>query len=154
MNRFINSGLVTPPWGTPTLEGAKALDSSWTWTFNQRSMYITNHLCGVCFTTAFSNNSWSIWSNAFFMSNSTTHEYRQQRSRVTAMASNSQNESNVIRYRSLGSSNGKTVRSFLALACLLRARYNSFVFSGEEHIKVLPLTRLPHLAICGQQQEA
>src|SRR5664280_2476246 len=44
MNRFANTGLITPPWGVPRVLSTRVPSSSSIGAFNHLSMYSTAHL--------------------------------------------------------------------------------------------------------------
>src|SRR5260364_33268 len=86
-NRWLSSGLITPPCGVPWVLSVAWPSGICMGAFSHRSMYSKLHLQSVCFLTAFIRRSWGMLSNRPLMSNSTTQSYCQQRWRVTPTAS-------------------------------------------------------------------
>src|ERR1039457_206759 len=77
MNRFIITGPITEPCGTPRLRGTSVPSALTKGTFNHRSMYSSAHRSLTCLRTALSNSVQSSSSNALWMSNSMTQSYFQ-----------------------------------------------------------------------------
>src|SRR5438105_15443434 len=86
MNRFIITGPITEPCGTPLLRGTSVPSALTKGALNHRSIYSTAHRSLTCLRTALINSDQSSSSNAFCMSNSMTQSYFQHLSRVTPTA--------------------------------------------------------------------
>jgi len=86
-NKFINTGPITEPCGTPLVRWMGSPSGETAEVVSHRSMYSKHQGSFMCFAIAFLNSDQSSSSNARRMSNSTHQSYSQHRWRILATAS-------------------------------------------------------------------